>query len=208
MTDPLVSWLAHEVFNVGWSATLRQLMQKRSETARDILQTQLSKADISIADASDKDEAVAMVFEYIEAARQGAGRRNLRMLAEIMAGKLATPPIYASEFLRWSRLLADLSPEEIIALARLHVAWSDDRWRKADGNKDPHRVAVHLQEVLVKEGAARNIADVYSILGALQRTGLVVYSASAFHSAHVPTPRLDELLQLITIEEVIAEPDR
>lgn len=51
--------------------------------------------------------------------------------------------------------------------------------------------------------------EMSSILGARQRTGLVVYSTGRFGGAqYLPTPRLDELLNLINIEEVIAEPDR
>jgi len=214
MSEPFIilsasKWLLGEVFDLGLGEALAQVLRRRGEAAREILQQQLARAEINIADSADRDEAAAMVFGYIEAARQGAARRNLRMLAEIMSKKLATPPIYASEFLRWSRLLADLGPEEIITLARFHEVHHDGAFDKGPGPKDLDGLTKKLEQMLVEVGAAKNSLDVQSILGALQRTGLIVYSAGGFGGAwHLPTPRLDELLKLVNIEEVIAEPDR
>ena len=215
MSEPVIvfsasKWLLGEVFDLALGEALARVLRNRGAVARDVLQKQLARAEINIADAADRDEAAAMVFEYIEAARQGAARRNLRMLAEIMAKKLTAPPIYASEFLRWSRLLADLSPEEIITLARLHELYHDDSFDNGHGQpKDYRGLTEKLKQTLVEAGAAKNSLDVSSILGALQRTGLVVYAAGGFGGAwHLPSPRLDELLNLVNFEEVIAEPDR
>jgi hypothetical protein len=183
-------------------------MGRRAQAARDILQEQLARAEINIADAADKDEAAAMVFEYAEAARQGSARRNLRMLAQIIAGELATPPIFASEYLRWSHILADLSRQEIIALAKLHQVHQMPDYFVGDQkqwNEIEARVLLDLQQ----QGVVSTKIELHSILGALQRTGLVVYSAGGFGGAwHLPSPRLDALLKLVDIEAALAEPDR
>ena len=206
---PAAQWLLDKVFDQALSEALARLMRHRREVAREILLRKLARAEINISDAEDQDEAAAMVFDYVEAARQGAARRNLLMLAGILAGRLAAPPIYASEFLRWSRILADLTTAEIITLGKLHSIYNNQRWATADGNKDYNGLTEHLKEVLIGDGIARNALDVYSILGALQRTGLVVYSAGSFGGSwHLPTPSLDDLLKLIDIEEVLAEPNR
>lgn len=209
MTSAIAYWLAGEVFDISLGEAFGRLLQRRAAVARDILQEELARADIGVADAADRDEAAAMVFEYTEASRQGAARRNLRMLAQVLAGSLATPPIYASEFLRWSRILSDLTAEEIIYLARLHQAYQMPEFDRSDGKKEYSALSKYLQARLISEGVARDGAEVSGILGALQRTGLVFYSAGGFGGAwHKPTRRLSDLLQLIRIEEVISEPLR
>ena len=72
-------------------------------------------------------------------------------------------------------------------------------------NEIEARVLLDLQQ----QGVVSTKIELHSILGALQRTGLVVYSAGGFGGAwHLPSPRLDALLKLVDIEAALAEPDR
>lgn len=201
-------WLTHEVFDLGLGEGLSRILRRRAQAAREILQDQLSRGEINVTDAADKDEAAAMVFEYIEAARRGAARRNLRMLAQIMEGALDAPPIYADEFLRWSRVLADLSQEEIIVLVKLqevhnlpiNTVGELKQWNEMDAQM------LHQLRAI---GVVSNKLELDSIFGALQRTGLVNYFAGGFGGAwYQPTPRLAALLALIDTDAAMAEPSR
>jgi hypothetical protein len=203
----IVAWLAGEVFDLSLGEAVGRLLQSRAAAARDILQDELSRAAIGIADAADKDEAAAMVFEYTEAARQGAARRNLRMLAQILAGALVTAPIYASEFLRWSRILADLTREEIIVLAKLHEVHSMPTMTVGD-TKQFQEIDAKMLLDLQAVGVAQSKLEMSMHLGALQRTGLVILHSGYGGSWYVPTPRLDALLALTRLEAVMAEPAR
>jgi hypothetical protein len=204
----VVGWLVGEVFDLGIGEAIHRVIKQRVLVARKILQDQLATGESNITDAADKDEAAAMVFEYIEASRIGCARFNLRMLAQIMAGELATPPVYASNFLRWSHILADLSREEIIVLANLHKvhhAVSDPTNYEDSINK----INANLLRDMQQKSIVSTQFELYSILAALQRTGLVIYSAGGFGGGwYFPTPRLDELLGIVNVEQVISETNR
>jgi hypothetical protein len=210
MTGPgIVAWLAGEVFDLSLGEALGRVMRRRAEGARHILQEELSRAQINVADAADKDEAAAMVFEYTEAARQGAARRNLRMLAQIMAGQLVTPPIYANDFLRWSRIVADLSREEIIVIAAFHREFEDPP------PSHPERTIFRrVADSLTKSSVVRSGDDLEAVVQGLSRTGLFIQQSGATGGAmaggtiYVPSPRLSDLMKLVNIEEVLGEPDR
>jgi hypothetical protein len=200
----IIVWLTHEIFDKA----VEHMVKRRAEAARGILQDQLSRAEINIADATDRDEAAAMIFSYTEAAKQGSARRNLRMLAQILAGALATPPIYADEFLRWTRILADLSREEIIILAKFHANHNNPILRD-DKGMDYNATRDRLQTELMAQGIITDRMELDSILGALLRTGLVLYSAGGFGGAwHLPTPKLDKLVKLANFDAALSEPDR
>jgi hypothetical protein len=112
----VAAWVSGKVLDVAWDQAKSHLMARRAGTARKILIEELERGDANPADVDDVDEAAAMVFEYANAAERGAARRNLRLLAQVLAGSIITKPIYADEFLRWSRILADLTREEILVL--------------------------------------------------------------------------------------------
>jgi hypothetical protein len=215
MGESLVAWLGGEVFSLGLGEAVRHLIEKRAAAAREILQEELSRADISPIEAMDRDEAAAMVFGYAEAARQGAGRRNLRMLAQILAGAIAAPPVYASEFLRWSRILADLTTEEIIVLAECHRAF---KALTANNELAPNVAAWNIFKSMAADFKSRHVigdaAELETIFQALVRTGLVIQQSGATGGAlaggtiYTPSDRLDRLIALIRIDDVLAEIDR
>jgi hypothetical protein len=178
-------------------------MEGRAHTAREILQDELSHGDISISDTADQDEAAAMVFEYTEAARRGAARRNLRLLAQIMAGQLVTLPIYASDFLRWSRILTDLTREELIVLAEWYKAFQHPTAASQPAGIF-HAIAGHLK---VDRIIARD-EELTSILQALGRTGLIIQNSSFGNLDYSPSPKLDQLMRLVQMDKVLAEPER
>ncbi|MDR3526902.1 MAG: hypothetical protein P4L57_06445 [Rhizomicrobium sp.] len=204
----IVGWIGNEVLDAAWSEAMRRIMKCRAETSRNMLLEELERGTALMMDIEDEDEAAAMVFEYANAAEHGAARRNLRMLAQILVGALVTPPIYASEFLRWSRIIADLTREEIIVLAHFYRANKEPGFmdtKLPDYRGLQKRVLLELQRL----GVMDKIIDLTSTLGALERTGLVVYSVAGFGGAyHRITPKLEKLMALIRIEDVLAEPNR
>jgi hypothetical protein len=209
--EVIASWLANEVLSESFGETIRRLMERRARAAREILQDELSRAKINSADAMDKDEAAAMVFGYAEAAKQGAARRNLRMLAQIMAGLLsATPPIFANEFLRWSRILADLTHDEIIVLATMH-----EEFLKPPHDGAPTVNAWNIFGIIAQNLTEKRIIatgeELETILQGLVRTGLVIQQSGATGGAvvggtiYVPSSRLTELVALIRMDEILSE---
>lgn len=204
----LAEYLGSKVLDIAWDEAKRRIMGRRLEIARRLLIEELSRGNASLAHVEDVDEAAAMGFEYAEQALRGTARRNLRMLAQILAGAVVTPPVYADEFLRWSRVIADLTREEIIVMATLHKVHNMPAMTVGN-NKQWNEIDAQMLLDLQGQGVVATKLELDSILGALQRTGLVNYHAGGYGGAwYQPTPRLDAVLQLIRMEVVLAEPDR
>jgi hypothetical protein len=144
-----------------------RFFRRRAELARDILFEELGRANISDAQASSEDDAIAVIVRYLRAAREGTARLNLRLLAKAIAGKLQSSGLVADEFLQHAEALATLSREEIVVLAAMYRHWKAHRnlavqEREAAGrNVDPWELALQelpglgMEEELISTAASR-----------------------------------------------------
>jgi len=98
---------------------LQRVFQQRAEAAREVLQDELRRGDITSLDAAGDDAAAAILFRYLRAAQEGAARRNLRLLAQVIRGQLSSGNLVADEFLSYADVLAPLRREEIVLLGAM-----------------------------------------------------------------------------------------
>jgi hypothetical protein len=109
--------------NVPGSSTaaliFRKVMRGREEAARDIMFDELRLGRVDHAAISD-DSIVSVIVRYLRAAREGAARLNLRLLAKAVAGTLATGELIADEFLVHADMLTSLTRTEILVIAALY----------------------------------------------------------------------------------------
>jgi hypothetical protein len=98
--------------------------RRRTEMARDILFEELRRVNISDAQAASEDDAIAVIVRYLRAAREGAARLNLRLLAKAIAGKLQSGRLVADEFLQYAETLGSLSRDEIIVIGTMYKIWA------------------------------------------------------------------------------------
>jgi hypothetical protein len=204
----LVSAIAKEVIDGSLSAAVHALLRRRGERARGILLSELEQGGAVIQDVDDVDPLAAMTFEYMNAAQRGSARMNLKLMAQVLAGQVQSPPLYADKFLRWSSLIASLSREEVIALGAYRRMWTrheDERVRQLpDACKDRREVdAVIGPTKTFGDGSEFN-----RTLAALARTGLVVPVAAIGGLHYEPTGLLDELISLTDFEAALREPSR
>jgi len=75
---------------------------RRDELARDILFEELRLANITDARAASEDDAIAVIVRYLRAAREGAARLNIRLLAKAIAGQVRSGSLVADEFLQYA----------------------------------------------------------------------------------------------------------
>lgn len=101
-----------------------RFFRRRAEQARDILFEELSLVNISEAQAASEDDAIAVIVRYLRAAREGAARLNLRLLAKAIAGRLQSGRLVADEFLQYAEALASLSRDEIVLIGTMYNLWS------------------------------------------------------------------------------------
>jgi hypothetical protein len=106
-------------------AVIGRYFRRRGEQARDILFEELRQANISDAQATSEDDAIAVIVRYLRAAREGAARLNLRLLAKAIAGKLQSGHLVADEFLQYTEALGSLSRDEIIVIAAVYRVWTE-----------------------------------------------------------------------------------
>ncbi len=97
-------------------ALLRHFLKDRLEAAHAILIAEVRRGSRDITDP-EIEEAVSIAYRYIRAAREGTARRNLRLMARVIAGQMEFGALVADEFLRHADTLASLRREEVILLA-------------------------------------------------------------------------------------------
>ena len=179
-----------------------ELLDRRAERARKIFIEEIAKAKRPIKDVHEQDELVAIVYRYLDAARQGAARLNLRLMAKTIRGQQESGELNADQFLRYAELLSTLARDEVIFLATLHRHYEK---RDVPDTTQVYRNVVneltggdHLKDVDVKATAT-----------ALQRTGLLlpihtsIIGGAGYHCA--PSPHLSRIAELASFEEALSE---
>ena len=114
-----------EIFQVPGLSTLRTvwdyILENKILEARDVLLDEIEKGDFS---GIPQDDLVSIIHRYLQASINGSAKLNLRILARLIKGitkndEVLVPGLYASEFNRYSNILADLTYEELQVLAAL-----------------------------------------------------------------------------------------
>ena len=184
-------------------AVLDDLLKDRAQKARTIFIEEIAKAERPFTDVHEADEFAAILYRYLDAARQGAARLNLRLMAKIAKGQLEEEAPKADEFLRYSNMIATVTREEIVYLATLH------RHFAAAHGKDGIRVYQAVIDELTGRDRSRS-EEVQVTAAAVLRTGLVVPMAfggigiSTSFSCR-PAPLLTRLISLADFEEALRE---
>lgn len=94
------------------------IFAKRLTAAREVLLSELAAGEKTL-NNSEVEESAAIVYRYLKAAREGAARLNLRLLAAVFAGQVRGSTIVSDEFLYYADLLSSLRRDEIILLGTL-----------------------------------------------------------------------------------------
>ena len=101
------------------SAAFRRYREGQITTARDVLLDQMRAGSISSFEAAQEDEKIEILYRYFIAARDGAARRNLRLLARVMVGLAMRDALYTDTFNRYADICARLTRDQIFVIGRL-----------------------------------------------------------------------------------------
>jgi hypothetical protein len=155
-------------------AVIGRYFRRRGEQARDILFEELRRANISDAQAASEDDAIAVIVRYLRAAREGAARLNLRLLAKAIAGKLQSSGLVADEFLQYAEALATLSREEIVVLGAMYRHWKAHR-NLAVQEREAAGRDVDPWELTLRELTAPGMTEelISTVAARAQRSGLL-----------------------------------
>lgn len=202
----IVDWAFGEIAGSALHAALHSLLNKRLGVAREVLLEEISQG--MALDPLPADEAAAATLRYLRAAQEGTGRRNLRLMAQVMRNlKPQTPSLYADEFLRWSDVLASLRREECIAVATLYR----HEERLAAAKHDPNALAggamLATQAELIENRICGSDAEVIQTLSSTMRSGLVVSQTAWNGTVYSTTPLTKQLINLVSLESLGASED-
>lgn len=182
------------VLSVAVGSAVQRLIRRRMETARDILIEEVRLGEKNLDDAAQVEEMVACMLRYGRAAEEGAARLNLRLMAAMLNGVVGATPMYASDFLQLSSILASLRREEVIVLS-ICLKW------KADGH-DEFISVDYLRDSSVST-LFRDEAEIIGVMCSILRTGFVASLPGWDANIYQTTPLFDRLCALVDIEAVL-----
>ncbi len=115
-------WAKAEILapGAGFAASaIARYLLGRQGAGRGILRSELERAGATAADFRDADQFAAAAVRYMRAARDQAADENLRILARAMIGLARRDELWASDFLKYAEILAQLSRDELIVIGWL-----------------------------------------------------------------------------------------
>ena len=173
---------------------------RKGRESREVLLDELAHGKAPVEPAS-QDDAISITLRVQEAHERGCARAALRLLAAVLNGLGAQGPVYASTFARYQKILADLSREEIILLAKYLPCYGSGNDEHGT-NVVTDRVIAALQPELVPDVFSSN-DHVEACLAGLLRTGLVMHPRGADEHCPKPSPLLRDVANLASFEDVL-----
>lgn len=181
---------------------IESLLRKRCDGARAIFQEELRQGAQLIEEVDDVDEVASMVYRYLRAAQEGAGRLNLRLMAAVAKGLIGSRSTFADEFLRYADMLSTMTRNELIVTATLYRLWNDCCQDPSSESTKVADVWRALQQELVPQ-VFDNDEGLYATAWAVSRTGLISVHAGWDGNFFQPGPELEKIMHLASLEDVI-----
>ncbi len=98
----------------SFSALFSGFLRGKINESFGILLEELRAGNMSELHVASENETVAVCYRYLLAARDGAARRNLRLLAKAMVGLAQRDQLYSDEFNKYAGVLENLTRDQII----------------------------------------------------------------------------------------------
>jgi hypothetical protein len=172
-----------------------------------MLLEEIRSANVDIEEACKRDEVVAMLVKFFQAMVQGPAFRNLRLIAQVLAGKSADAESRTDDFIMWADSIGSLTAEEIVFFVRLvegdkQASEEMLRERSLDSERKHSRATALSKKMLVGSGNICPTNDHYQMLGsALARTGLVIPVSSVGELTFAVSPRAFDLMKMVRANE-------
>jgi len=197
VVQDLIGLTPYSVGNVAGVA-LESLLKKRVVAAREILLAEIARGDVTLASA-ELEEVVAIIYRFLRSAQEGAARRNLRLLAQVIAGQSKNSAISADEFLYYANLLEPLRHEEILFFGMLIRHWKSTSLISESSEKRCVEAMAATKRELVP-AVVPSEADFAALVGSLTRTGLLTTHPAWDSPMYEPSPLLERIVQMVDFE--------
>lgn len=190
------------------STALRSLLgkfiEKRMEQAFKILLEELKKGKIDENTAASEDEKISIIYRYGLAAKEGAARKNLRLLAQVICGLARNNRLYTDEFHKYANVLSLLTKDQIYIIGKYAsymetYAVEDEEYRKI-------RAAAwkaFVSEIIPAEYPTEQ--HVLYIMNQLAGLGLIIQDTVIGGIVYNLSPLFNEIRSLTNFPDGLAE---
>jgi len=191
----------------SFAYALNALVPKRMKSASDIW-VQIVGRDWGALSEEQEEELASIVDTFLQIARKGTAKANLRLLARIISGQKAAKALKADEFMYYAEIIASLRHEEIVLLGTMkhQTEITEKRGGITVSEKTPKiliDIMLNTKGELVPQVFKTDI-DFWATARALARTGFIyeetagirgsVWSlTSVFNKVYVLVPMYDLL---------------
>lgn len=175
--------------------------------AQDVLREELRGGTRTLGEVTYQDDALAVIYRYLRAAREGAARLNLKLMARVIAGQIERGNLVADEFLYYADMLAALRREELVLLATLYKNWVSSEASSLERNERINKTNELTRSELVPN-YFKSEDMLSATFSAVSRTGLTIGVAAYEGQAFFPSPLMRELIALCPLADVLAREPR
>ena len=180
----------------------RRFLKTKADEALAFLLEELRAGEIDSLQVANENEAIAINYRYALAVRDGAARRNFRLLARTMVGLAKRDRLYSDEFNRYADVLSRLTRDQILVLGRFHALCKlEERETEDQEHARSNAWGRMVDELVPSDFPSRE----HVIYVCSQATGLGLMVAVGAYGGLVYklSPLMVEVVQLADFEDVL-----
>jgi len=178
-----------------------QHLARRSQEAVEIAIDELSKGNVDF-DEADAEPFVAILLRYSKAASEGAARKNLRLLMQVVVGLKKNKSLKDDLFRRWASILEHMTRDELMLVGQAIIL---QRKKQEGVQAIDENFWQLIQDAMV---AGRYLAEELPALGAsVSRYGILVPKSAWGGIVYAASPWLEELAKLVDVSTFLLTED-
>ncbi len=181
----------------------RAFLRKQSNEALEIALDELRKGEIDALDVANEHEGIAVAYRYALAVRDGAARRNLRLLAKAMVSLAKRDRLFSDEFNKYADVLSRMTRDQILVLGRYYALAQEE----AQETPDMELARSNAWKRTIGELVPAEFPDkryVESVCSQAIGLGLIIPVSAFGGLAYSLSPIMDEIGQLVDFQDVLA----
>ncbi|KQZ54450.1 hypothetical protein ASD54_03650 [Rhizobium sp. Root149] len=176
-----------------------EYLAKKNQEAVDVAIEELSFGRVEFHE-SDIQPFVAVLLRYSKAASEGAARRNLRLLMQIVVGLKRNRSLSEEAFRRWAGVLEHMTRDEL-----MFVGHAVRFYKEIVSGTMPDDIRFWGLILKSMQNSGYQEEETSAIAAAVSRSGLFIPLLTAGGLSYKASPRLAELTLLIDSESLVKD---
>lgn len=175
-----------------------QHLARKTQEAVEIAIEELAKGNVDF-DEADAEPFVAILLRYSKAASEGAARRNLRVLMQVVVGLKRNKALSGDAFRRWAGILEHMTRDELMLVGQAIIL----QRKKQEG---VHSIDDNFWQLLQEamQAGRYSAGELPALAASVSRYGIIVPVSAYGGIAYRPSPWLEELAKLVSSSTLVA----